>query len=118
MEIGIYTFADVAPGASHGERLRRLVEEMELADQMGLDVFGVGEHHRADYAVSSPAVALAAGAARTNRIRLTSAVTVLSSDDPVRVFQQFATLDGISNGRAEIMAGRGSFIEILSAFWL
>lgn len=116
MEIGIYTFADVAPGASHGERLRRLVEEMELADQMGLDVFGVGEHHRADYAVSSPAVALAAGAARTNRIRLTSAVTVLSSDDPVRVFQQFATLDGISNGRAEIMAGRGSFIESFPLF--
>jgi probable LLM family oxidoreductase len=116
LEIGIYTFADVAPGASHGERLRRLVEEIELADQVGLDVFGVGEHHRPDYSVSAPAVALAAGAARTKNIRLTSAVTVLSSDDPIRVFQQFATLDGISNGRAEIMAGRGSFIESFPLF--
>jgi len=116
MEIGIYTFADVAPGGSHGQRLRNLVEEMELADQVGLDVFGVGEHHRADYSVSATAVALAAGAARTRRIRLTSAVTVLSSDDPVRVFQQYATLDGLSNGRAEIMAGRGSFIESFPLF--
>ena len=116
MEIGIYTFADVAPGASHGERLRHLVEEIELADRVGLDIFGVGEHHRPDYSVSAPAVALAAGAARTKNIRLTSAVTVLSSDDPVRVFQQFATLDGISNGRAEIMAGRGSFIESFPLF--
>jgi probable LLM family oxidoreductase len=116
LEIGIYTFADVAPGASHGERLRHLVEEIELADQVGLDIFGVGEHHRPDYSVSAPAVALAAGAARTRNIRLTSAVTVLSSDDPVRVFQQFATLDGISNGRAEIMAGRGSFIESFPLF--
>lgn len=116
MEIGIYTFADVAPGGSHPQRLRELVAEMELADQVGLDVFGVGEHHRPDYAVSSPAVALAAGAARTKNIRLTSAVTVLSSDDPVRVFQQYATLDGISNGRAEIMAGRGSFIESFPLF--
>lgn len=116
MEIGIYTFADVAPGGSHPQRLQELVAEMELADQVGLDVFGVGEHHRPDYAVSSPAVALAAGAARTGNIRLTSAVTVLSSDDPVRVFQQYATLDGISNGRAEIMAGRGSFIESFPLF--
>lgn len=116
MEIGIYTFADVAPGGSHPQRLQELVAEMELADQVGLDVFGVGEHHRPDYAVSSPAVALAAGAARTRNIRLTSAVTVLSSDDPVRVFQQYATLDGISNGRAEIMAGRGSFIESFPLF--
>ena len=116
MEIGIYTFADVAPGGSHGQRLRNLVEEMELADQVGLDVFGLGEHHRPDYAVSAPAVALAAGAARTSRIKLSSAVTVLSSDDPVRVFQQYATLDGISNGRAEIMAGRGSFIESFPLF--
>ncbi len=116
MDIGIYTFADVAPGASPGLRLRNLVEEMQLADQVGLDVFGVGEHHRPDYSVSAPAVALAAGAARTRNIRLTSAVTVLSSDDPVRVFQQFATLDGISNGRAEIMAGRGSFIESFPLF--
>jgi probable LLM family oxidoreductase len=116
VEIGVYTFADVAPGASHGARLRDLIAEMELADQVGLDVFGVGEHHRADYSVSAPAVALAAGAARTKAIRLTSAVTVLSSDDPVRVFQQFATLDGLSNGRAEIMAGRGSFIESFPLF--
>ena len=116
MEIGLYTFADVAPGMPAGQRLRNLVEEMELADQVGLDVFGVGEHHRPDYSVSAPAVALAAGAARTSRIRLTSAVTVLSSDDPVRVFQAFATLDGLSNGRAEIMAGRGSFIESYPLF--
>jgi probable LLM family oxidoreductase len=116
MEFGLYTFADVAPGGSHPQRLRELVAEMELADQVGLDVFGLGEHHRPDYAVSSPAVALAAGAARTKTIRLTSAVTVLSSDDPVRVFQQYATLDGISGGRAEIMAGRGSFIESFPLF--
>lgn len=118
MDIGTYTFADVAEGHPElaGQRLRNLVEEMELADQVGLDVFAVGEHHRPDYAVSSPAVALAAGAARTSRIRLSSAVTVLSSDDPVRVFQQFSTLDGISNGRAEIMAGRGSFIESYPLF--
>lgn len=116
MDIGIYTFADVRPGGSYPQRLRELVAEMELADQAGLDVFGLGEHHRADYAVSAPAVALAAGAARTKNIRLTSAVTVLSSEDPVRVFQQFATLDGISNGRAEIMAGRGSFIESFPLF--
>jgi probable LLM family oxidoreductase len=118
MEIGLYTFADVPAGQPEfaGQRLRNLVEEMELADQVGLDVFAVGEHHRADYAVSSPAVALAAGASRTKNIRLSSAVTVLSSDDPVRVFQQFATLDGLSNGRAEIMAGRGSFIESYPLF--
>ena len=116
MEIGIYTFADVGADGSHGARLRNLVAEMELADQVGLDVFGLGEHHRPDYSVSSPAVALAAGAARTRNIRLTSAVTVLSSDDPIRVYQQFATLDGLSNGRAEIMAGRGSFIESFPLF--
>jgi probable LLM family oxidoreductase len=118
MQIGLYTFADVAAGHPElaGQRLRNLVEEMELADQVGLDVFAIGEHHRPDYAVSSPAVALAAGAARTKNIRLSSAVTVLSSDDPVRVFQQFATVDGISNGRAEIMAGRGSFIESYPLF--
>src|SRR3954451_10794542 len=116
MELGVYTFAELGSAADAGRRLRDLVEEMELADQVGLDVFGVGEHHRPDFAVSSPAVALAAGAARTERIRLTSAVTVLSSDDPVRVFQDFATLDGISNGRAEIMAGRGSFIESFPLF--
>ena len=122
MEIGVYTFAETRPddgagNASHvARRLRDLIEEIELADQVGLDVFGVGEHHRADYAVSAPAVVLAAAAERTKRIRLTSAVTVLSSDDPVRVFQDFATLDLLSGGRAEIMAGRGSFIESFPLF--
>ena len=118
MEIGIYTFADVPAGKPEfaGQRLRNLVEEMKLADEVGLDVFAVGEHHRADYAVSAPPVALAAGAAVTKRIKLSSAVSVLSSDDPVRLFQQFATVDGISNGRAEIMAGRGSFIESYPLF--
>ena len=96
--------------------MRELVEEAELAEQVGLDVFGVGEHHRPDYIVSSPAVVLGAIASRTSRIRLTSAVTVLSSDDPVRVFQDFATLDLLSSGRAEIMAGRGSFIESFPLF--
>jgi probable LLM family oxidoreductase len=101
---------------SHAQRIREVVEEIVLADQVGLDVYGVGEHHRKDYAASAPAVILAAAAAQTQRIRLTSAVTVLSSDDPVRVFQDFSTLDGISNGRAEIMAGRGSFIESFPLF--
>jgi probable LLM family oxidoreductase len=116
MEVGVYTFGDVGPGISPQRRLTQLIEEIELADQVGLDVFGVGEHHRDDYVVSAPAVVLAAGAARTERIRLTSAVTVLSSDDPIRVYQQFATLDLLSGGRAEIMAGRGSFIESFPLF--
>ena len=116
MELGIYTFAEVTPGAGAGARLRNLMEEIELADQVGLDVFGVGEHHRADYAVSAPAVVLAAASQRTKRIRLSSAVTVLSSDDPVRVFQAFSTVDLLSRGRAEIMAGRGSFIESYPLF--
>src|SRR6059058_160314 len=116
MELGVATFADVAPGVSPEQRMRDLLEEAELADQLGLDVFAVGEHHRPDFAVSSPAVALAAIAARTENIRLSSAVTVLSSDDPVRVFQQFAEVDLISGGRAEIMAGRGSFIESFPLF--
>jgi probable LLM family oxidoreductase len=122
MELGIYTFGEVTPDVLTGERisvqqrLGDLVEEIELADRVGLDVFGVGEHHRPDYVISAPAVVLAAGAARTKRIRLTSAVNVLSSDDPVRVFQQFATLDLISGGRAEVMAGRGSFIESFPLF--
>jgi len=121
MELGLYTFADVSlttgPDAvSPHQRFRNLMEEIELADQVGLDVFGLGEHHRPDYVASAPVVALAAAAERTKNIRLTSAVTVLSSDDPVRVFQQFATLDLISSGRAEIMAGRGSFIESFPLF--
>ncbi|WP_263706035.1 LLM class flavin-dependent oxidoreductase [Shouchella tritolerans] len=122
MELGISTFVETTPDTktgktiSHAQRLREVVEEIVLADQVGLDVFGVGEHHRQDYAASSPAVVLAAAAPQTKRIRLTSAVTVLSSADPVRVFQDFATLDGLSNGRAEIMAGRGSFIESFPLF--
>jgi probable LLM family oxidoreductase len=121
MELGLHTFGDVDAsrpdkGVEAARRIKDLLEEIELADQVGLDVFGLGEHHRPDYAISAPAVVLAAAAARTKNIRLTSAVTVLSSDDPVRVFQQFATLDLISNGRAEIMAGRGSFIESFPLF--
>jgi len=122
MEFGVYTFGDNMPDPATGarldpaERVRNLIEEIELADQVGLNVFGLGEHHRPDYLVSAPDVILAAGAARTKNIRLSSAVTVLSSDDPVRVFQRFATLDLISNGRAEIMAGRGSFIESFPLF--
>src|SRR3954469_17279215 len=120
MELGVYTFAELAPPAGETltarERIRHLLEEIELSDRVGLDVFGLGEHHRPDFAVSAPAVVLAAAAERTERIRLTSAVTVLSSDDPIRVFQQFATLDLLSGGRAEIMAGRGSFIESFPLF--
>jgi probable LLM family oxidoreductase len=122
VEIGISTFVETTPDPrtgevmSHAQRIREVVEEIVLADQVGLDVFGVGEHHREDFAASSPAMVLAAAASQTKRIRLTSAVTVLSSADPVRVFQDFATLDGISNGRAEIMAGRGSFIESFPLF--
>lgn len=122
MEFGVYTFGDNMPDPTTGsrlgpvERVRNLLEEIELADQVGLDVFGLGEHHRPDYLVSAPDVILAAAAARTRNIRLTSAVTVLSSDDPVRVFQRFSTLDLVSNGRAEIMAGRGSFIESFPLF--
>ena len=116
MELGLYTFADVGPEIDPAQRLRNLIEEIELADQVGLDVFGVGEHHRPDFAVSSPAVVLAPRRPAPRDIRLTSAVTVLSSDDPVRVFQEFATLDLLSGGRAEIMAGRGSFIESFPLF--
>jgi alkanesulfonate monooxygenase SsuD/methylene tetrahydromethanopterin reductase-like flavin-dependent oxidoreductase (luciferase family) len=122
MELGIYTFGELTPDAATGrtltpaERVRDLLEEVELADQLGLDVFGVGEHHRPDFVVSSPAVVLAAAAEHTKNIRLTSAVSIISTDDPVRVFQDFATLDLISGGRAEIMAGRGSFIESFPLF--
>ncbi|TRB06290.1 LLM class flavin-dependent oxidoreductase [Agrobacterium tumefaciens] len=122
MELGLYTFADVNPNPADGRgpegarRLKNLLEEIELADQVGLDVFGLGEHHRPDYVASSPSTVLAAAAVKTRNIRLTSAVSVLSSDDPVRVFQQFSTVDLLSNGRAEIMAGRGSFIESYPLF--
>jgi probable LLM family oxidoreductase len=122
MELGIYTFAELRADPETGrtigpdERVRNLLEEIELAEQVGLDVFGVGEHHRPDFVVSAPAVVLGAAAVRTERIRLTSAVTVLSSDDPVRVFEEFATLDLLSAGRAEIMAGRGSFTESFPLF--
>jgi alkanesulfonate monooxygenase SsuD/methylene tetrahydromethanopterin reductase-like flavin-dependent oxidoreductase (luciferase family) len=121
MELGLATFADVAPGASPArvaQRLQELLEEIELADRLGLEVFGVGEHHRRDYAVSAPTVALAAAATRTAKIRLSSAVTVLSSADPVTVFEEFSTLDLLSGGRAEIMAGRGSFTESFPLFGL
>ena len=122
MELGLTTFAELTPDPRTGrmltpeQRLRDLLEEVELADQVGLDVFGVGEHHRPDFVASSPAVILAAAAQRTTRIRLSSAVTVLSSDDPVRVFQDFATVDLLSGGRAEIWAGRGSFVESFPLF--
>ena len=119
MEIGIFTFADVSPhrgGVDAAQRLPELVEEMELADEVGLDVFGIGEHHRPDFAAPAPAVLLAAGASRTSAIRLTSAVTVLGTDDPLRVLEQFSMLDAISGGRAEIMAGRGAFVETFEMF--
>jgi probable LLM family oxidoreductase len=123
MQLGIYSFAENTPDMlnsgtmqSPAERVADLLEEIELADQVGLDFYGLGEHHRADYVASSPVTILAAAAARTKTIRLTSAVTVLSSDDPIRVYQQFSTLDLISKGRAEIMAGRGSFIESFPLF--
>ncbi|MDB5230537.1 MAG: luciferase [Chitinophagaceae bacterium] len=122
MELGIYTFADTTPDTSTGktisayQRLRNIMEEIELAEQVGLDIYAIGEHHRPDFASSAPAVILGAAAERTKKIRLSSAVTVLSSDDPVRVFQQFATVDLLSGGRAEIMAGRGSFIESFPLF--
>src|SRR5712664_3454363 len=124
MQIGIDSFAatisDPATGLTLGpvERMHHLLEEIELADQVGLDVFGIGEHHRAEFLDSAPVVILGAAAARTKNIRLTSAVTVLSAADPVRVFQEFATLDLISHGRAEIVAGRGSFVESYPLFGL
>jgi probable LLM family oxidoreductase len=116
MELGLATFADLAAGVTPQERMAQLVEEVRLADELGLDVFGIGEHHRSDFLISAPAVALAAAAVVTRQIRLTSAVTVLSSDDPVRVLEQFAEVDLLSGGRAEIMAGRGSFTESFPLF--
>ncbi|MQY30712.1 LLM class flavin-dependent oxidoreductase [Nocardia aurantia] len=121
MELGLTTFAERhavsdRPAPNAGERLREVVAEAVAAEQAGLDVYGVGEHHREDFAVSAPAVVLAAIAGRTERIQLTSAVSVLSSDDPVRLYQQFATLDLLSSGRAELMAGRGSFVESFPLF--
>lgn len=121
LEFGLDTFGDVTHGAdgqplSHAQVIRNLVDEAVLADSLGIDFIGVGEHHRADFAVSSPETVLAAMAARTSRIKLGSAVTVLSSDDPIRVFQRFATVDAISNGRAEVILGRGSFTESFPLF--
>lgn len=121
MELGLCTFADMLPdktgsGVNAHQRIKDLLEEIKLADELGLDVFGVGEHHRPDYSVSAPSIILAAAASITKNIKLSSAVTVLSSDDPVRVFQDFSTIDHISGGRAEIMVGRGSFIESFPLF--
>jgi probable LLM family oxidoreductase len=121
LELGLDTFGDVTRGAdgqmlSHAQIIRNVIDEAVLADELGIDFFGVGEHHRADFAVSAPEVVLAAIATRTKRIRLGSAVTVLSSDDPIRVFQRFATVDAASNGRAEVILGRGSFTESFPLF--
>src|SRR5215471_21089248 len=122
MEIGVYTFADLGThpvtkqAISPHQRMLHVMEEIELADQLGLDVFALGEHHRPDYLISAPTVVLGAAAVKTKNIKLSTAVTVLSSDDPVRVFQQFAEIDLLSGGRAEIMAGRGSFIESFPLF--
>ena len=122
IELGISTFGEITllestgKAISHDQRIRDLVEEIELADQVGLDIYAIGEHHREDFAVSAPEIVLAAGAVNTKKIRLSSAVTILSSIDPVRVYQQYATIDALSNGRAEIMAGRGSFVESFPLF--
>jgi probable LLM family oxidoreductase len=121
LEIGLDTFGDVTSGPDgallpHAQVIRNVIEEAVLADRVGIDFFGVGEHHRADFAISSPETVLAAIAGRTSRIRLGSAVTVLSSDDPIRVFQRFSTVDAASNGRAEVILGRGSFTESFPLF--
>lgn len=122
IELGISTFGETTQlegtdqTFSHAERIRQLVAEIELADKVGLDLYAIGEHHREDFAVSAPEIVLAAGAVNTKHIRLSSAVTILSSIDPVRVYQQYAIIDALSNGRAEIMAGRGSFIESFPLF--
>src|SRR5215216_1443848 len=121
LELGLDTFGDVTRDRAgqplpHAQVIRDVVDEAVLADELGVDFIGVGEHHRADFAVSSPEMVLAAIAGETRRIRLGSAVTVLSSDDPVRVYQRFATLDAVSNGRAEVILGRGSFTESFPLF--
>ena len=122
IELGISTFGETTEieetgiTPTHDERIRELIEEMKLADEVGLDIYAIGEHHRKDFAVSAPEIILAAGAAVTKNIKLSSAVTVLSSSDPIRVYQQYATIDAISNGRSEIMVGRGSFTESLPLF--
>ena len=121
LEFGLDTFGDVTTAADgdllpQSQVIRNVIEEAVLADRLGIDFFGVGEHHRKDFAVSAPEVVLAGIAARTSRIRLGSAVTVLSSDDPIRVFQRFSTIDAISNGRAEVILGRGSFIQWFPLF--
>src|SRR5438128_11172733 len=121
IELGLDTFGDITDGADGkplhaAQGIRNLIEEAVLADEVGVDAIGVGEHHRADFAVSAPEIVLAAIASRTKRIRLGSAVTVLSSDDPIRVFQRFSTIDAISNGRAEVILGRGSFTESFPLF--
>src|SRR5580658_7174772 len=121
MEFGLDTFGDITVGPdgrlnTHAQVIREVIEQAVLADRLGIDAFGVGEHHRPDFAVSAPEVVLAAIAGRTQRIRLGSAVTVLSSDDPIRVFQRFSTLNAASNARAEVTLGRGSFIESFPLF--
>src|SRR5579871_732395 len=121
LEFGLDTFGDVTKDASgdavaHAQGLRNVIDEAVLADDLGLDFIGVGEHHRADFAISAPETVLSAIAARTKHIRLGSSVTVLSSDDPIRVFQRFATVDAVSNGRAEVILGRGSFTESFPLF--
>lgn len=122
VELGISTFGETTPlektgkAISHSQRIRDMIEEIELADKVGLDVYAVGEHHREDFAVSAPEIILAAGAVNTKHIKLSSAVTVLSSNDPIRVYQNFATVDALSNGRSEVMVGRGSFIESFPLF--
>ena len=122
LELGITTFGETTPlektrkAISHAERIQNLIKEIELADRIGLDIYAVGEHHRPDFAVSVPEIILAAGAVNTKNIRLSSAVTVISSADPIRTYQNFATIDALSNGRAEIMVGKGSFIESFPLF--
>jgi len=116
IELGLDTFGDITPGATHAEVIRNVVEEAVLADELGIDFIGLGEHHRPDFAISAPEIVLAAIASRTKRIRLGTSVTVRSSDDPIRVFERFSTLHAVSNGRAEVILGRGSFTESFPLF--